>query len=182
MSLLFAGWYCYQSGYPLRALVPTALLFFFVLLLSTILSAAFAHGTLPARCSLLLSTAEWRVRCVPDGTYLRVVDVGSATPGQSWSIPLASPATDIDLAPDGSRVYVSNGKDSTVSVIRTADNQIEATVPVGKRPWNMALTPDGRKLYVANGKSNNVSVIDTTRLENIAEIPVGELPWGVVIR
>lgn len=47
VSLLFAGWYRYQSGYPLRALVPTALLFFFALLLSPILSAAFAHGTLP---------------------------------------------------------------------------------------------------------------------------------------
>jgi YVTN family beta-propeller protein len=68
-----------------------------------------------------------------------------------------------------------------VSVIRTADNQIEATIPVGKRPWNMAVTPDGQKLYVANGRSNSVSVIDTRRLEVISEVPVGELPWGVVI-
>ena len=69
-----------------------------------------------------------------------------------------------------------------MSVIRTSDHQVEATIPVGKRPWNMAVTPDGRKLYVANGRSNSVTVIDTQRLEAISEIQVGELPWGVTIR
>ncbi len=35
---------------------------------------------------------------------LRIVDL-AGNPGQSWTLPLASPATDIDLAPDGSRLY-----------------------------------------------------------------------------
>jgi YVTN family beta-propeller protein len=79
-------------------------------------------------------------------------------------------------------VYVSNGKDGSVSVIDTATNAVVATVPVGKRPWNMAITPDGAKLYVANGRSNSVSVIDTAANKVIREIPVGALPWGVVIQ
>ena len=67
-------------------------------------------------------------------------------------------------------------------VIDTASNQVTATIPVGKRPWNMAITPDGSKLYVANGRSNSVSVIDTASARKLADIAVGELPWGVVIR
>jgi YVTN family beta-propeller protein len=60
--------------------------------------------------------------------------------------------------------------------------QITATVPVGKRPWNMALSRDGKKLYVANGRSNSVSVIDTERAQTEVEISVGTLPWGLTIQ
>ena len=86
------------------------------------------------------------------------------------------------MAPDGKHVYISNGKDASVSIIDQATNSVIATISVGKRPWNMAITPDGKKLYVANGRSNSVSVIDTTTNTIAAEINVGELPWGVVIR
>jgi YVTN family beta-propeller protein len=85
------------------------------------------------------------------------------------------------VTPDGKRVFISNGKDGTVSAIDTATNTVVATIPVGKRPWNMAITPDGKKLYVANGRSNSVSVIDTGSNRVIKDIAVGELPWGVVI-
>jgi len=68
-----------------------------------------------------------------------------------------------------------------VSVIDTSNDEIIATIPVGKRPWNMAITPDGKKLYVAAGRSNAVSVIDTETNQKITDIPVGERPWGVVI-
>jgi YVTN family beta-propeller protein len=86
------------------------------------------------------------------------------------------------MSPDGKRVYVSNGKDGSVSVIDTASNAVVTTIPVGKRPWNMAITPDGSKLYVANGRSNSVSVIDTASNTVSKEISVGEMPWGVVIQ
>ncbi|MET1084624.1 MAG: cytochrome D1 domain-containing protein, partial [Burkholderiales bacterium] len=88
----------------------------------------------------------------------------------------------VAVRPDGKRVFVSNGKDGTVSVIDTAKGEVIATVPVGKRPWNMAVTPDGKKLYVANGKSNSVTVIDAETNQPIKDIPVGDTPWGVVIR
>ena len=86
------------------------------------------------------------------------------------------------MHPNGSRVYVSNGGEASVSVIDTVDNKIVATVPVGERPWNMAITPDGKKLYVANGRSGTVSVIDTVKNVKINDISVGKLPWGVVIK
>ena len=86
------------------------------------------------------------------------------------------------MHPDGSRVFVSNGKDGTVSVIDIATNKITTTIAVGKHPWNMAMTPDGGKLYVANGRSDSVSVIDTATNTKIKDIAVGKRPWGVVIR
>jgi len=79
-------------------------------------------------------------------------------------------------------VFISNGKDGTVSAVDTESHEILAAIPVGKRPWNMAITPDGRKLYVANGRSNSVSVIDAVDLKVISEVKVGEMPWGVVIK
>jgi YVTN family beta-propeller protein len=79
-------------------------------------------------------------------------------------------------------VYVSNGADGSVMRIDAARNAVDATIAVGKRPWNMALTPDGTRLYVANGRSDSVSVIDTAAGATTADIAVGKLPWGVVIR
>ena len=106
----------------------------------------------------------------PDGPVLDLSIVAMGGEGEG-----------IALLPDGSRVYVSNGKDGTVSAIDTASNSVVATVAVGKRPWNMARSGDGSKLYVANGRSASVSVIDTRRMESVKEIPVGSFPWGVAI-
>jgi len=84
-------------------------------------------------------------------------------------------------SPDGKRIYVSNGRGGTVSVIDVTTDSVIATVPVGKRPWGIALTPDGRKLYTANGPSNDVSVVDVDRLTVETKVPVGKIPWGVAL-
>jgi YVTN family beta-propeller protein len=85
------------------------------------------------------------------------------------------------VSPDGRRVYVSNGRGGTVSVIDPATDSVIASVPVGQRPWGIALTPDGGRLYTANGPSNDVTVVDTRDLTVVKTIPVGKLPWGVAI-
>jgi YVTN family beta-propeller protein len=85
------------------------------------------------------------------------------------------------MSPDGKRVYVSNGRGGTVSVIDVAADSVITSIPVGTRPWGIALTPDGRRLYTANGPSNDVSVVDTDKLTVVHKIPVGKLPWGVAI-
>jgi DNA-binding beta-propeller fold protein YncE len=53
-----------------------------------------------------VSTGEYAAVRQAGASELRVVSVGATLPGHAWTIPLASPATDIDLAPDGARVYV----------------------------------------------------------------------------
>jgi DNA-binding beta-propeller fold protein YncE len=53
----------------------------------------------------IVATGDYAAVRVAGHAGLRVVDLRAATAGQSWDIPLAAPPTDIDLAPDGSRVY-----------------------------------------------------------------------------
>jgi hypothetical protein len=58
---------------------------------------------------------------------LRVVNVGS-NPGNGWTIPLASPATDIDLASDGSRVFAVQRAAKQLAII---DIPADAQNPAG---------------------------------------------------
>jgi hypothetical protein len=52
----------------------------------------------------VVSTGEWAAVRQVNSATLRVVNVGS-NPGTTYSVTLASPATDIDLAPNGARLY-----------------------------------------------------------------------------
>ncbi|MBI3962860.1 MAG: YncE family protein [Deinococcus sp.] len=68
-------------------------------------------------------------------------------------------------SPDGSRVYVTNQFDSTVSVIDTTSNRVTATVRIESGPIGVAVSPDGLQIYVANIGSITVSVIDAATIE-----------------
>src|SRR5262249_9661433 len=52
----------------------------------------------------IVSSGEYAAVRQAGAAELRVVSVGATQPGRAWTIPLASPATDIDLSPNG-RVY-----------------------------------------------------------------------------
>lgn len=47
------------------------------------------------------------------------------------------------------RVFVTNERSGTLSVIDGATRRVAATVPLGKRPRGLKVSPDGRLLYVA---------------------------------
>ncbi len=68
-------------------------------------------------------------------------------------------------------VYVANAGNNTVSVITTANNAVENTIPVGPSPVALAEMPNGQKLYVANlgtgaspvnGSVMSVNTVDDT--------------------
>jgi YVTN family beta-propeller protein len=103
-----------------------------------------------------------------------------------------SPAgPDRDIAPgspllstapgDGVFAYVTNFTSGNVSVIRTSDNTVVATVAVGNGPNGVAVTPDGAFAYVANFFSNNVSVIRTSDNTVVATVAVGNGPQLVAV-
>jgi len=70
----------------------------------------------------------------------------------------------VAITPDGTRVYVTNYADNTVSVINTATNTAVATVPVGSGPWGVAITPQGTRVYVTNQNSSEVCDLKPTSI------------------
>jgi YVTN family beta-propeller protein len=111
--------------------------------------------------------------------------VGAAIP--VGRLPLA-----IAVTPDGAHVYVANSSritpwkgppfsDFTLSVIRTSDNTVIATVTVGDDPTGVTVTPDGDHVYVSNAGENTVSVIQTSDNTVIDTVTVGDEPKGVTV-
>ncbi|GEM_PF-355336 len=82
-------------------------------------------------------------------------------------------------SPDGTRVYVTNTDEGSVSVIDTATWQVIATVPDLPEPHDGELTPDGRLLYLATAGDSTMTVVDTVSLEVVQTFPVGQKPRGV---
>lgn len=80
-------------------------------------------------------------------------------------IPVGEFPGGVALTPDGSRLYVVNGGDRTISVIDTSTNAVVQTIantPSGK--GEIAMSPDGTRAYVPgfNNNKQGVTVIDTT--------------------
>lgn len=65
---------------------------------------------------------------------------------------LRSNVNDVELSPDGSRLYVTRGVDNAVSVLATSDLSFIGSMPSAWYPAGSAVTPDGRTLVVAEGK------------------------------
>lgn len=79
----------------------------------------------------------------------------------------------IAITPDGSRMYVDNAEDASVSVFDTATNVPLVEIPVGMNPIGLAITPDGSRAYVSSAGSDTVSVIAIATNSVIKTIPVG---------
>lgn len=65
---------------------------------------------------------------------------------------LRSNVNDVEISPDGSRLYVTRGVDNAVSVLATSDLSFIGSMPTAWYPSGSAVTPDGQKLVVAEGK------------------------------
>jgi YVTN family beta-propeller protein len=112
---------------------------------------------------------------------LNVIDTVSLTVLKVIALPPGSRPMKVKVASDGRRVYVSNGRAGTVSVLDGRTYELLNTIKVGVRPWGIALSPDGKFLYSANGPSNDVSVVDLEAGKEIARVKAGASPWGIAI-
>jgi YVTN family beta-propeller protein len=83
--------------------------------------------------------------------------------GQAVTVPVGSGPATLTILRDGSRVYVANQKDSTVSVVSLTNYQVLATIPVTGHPISIASTfstPFGQ-IYVLPSDQPYMSVIRT---------------------
>ena len=95
------------------------------------------------------------VAITPDGTQAYVANNGDGTvsviaTATNTVAGLPNPFA-VAITPDGTQAYVTNGyTTNTVSVIKTANRAVVATIPVGNFPIGVAITPDGTHAYVTN--------------------------------
>lgn len=112
-----------------------------------------------------------------EGNTVSVIDASSFK--RIGSIPVGQGPHNVQVAPDGRQVWVTNNGEPAKAVhnmpksehgamagtgeiwaIDTTTDAVVAKVPVGMHPAHVVVTPDGRFAYVANGGENTVSVVD----------------------
>ena len=82
---------------------------------------------------------------------------------------------------DTGRVFVSNERGDSVSVLDGITNQVISTISVGKRPRGVGISPDGTEVYVAVSIDNLISVIDPIKLEVIRTFSCGDDPEAFAV-
>jgi len=126
-------------------------------------------GTLPAQ-----RMASMKARVVQTnsaGDNVHVIDPATnKVVGVIYDIEVPHGVT---LAPDGSRIYITNESLSTLDVVDAKTLAITKRVKLSGHPNNLSVTPDSRKVYVGIAQAPGaVDVIDTTSLANIKSVPV----------
>jgi YVTN family beta-propeller protein len=76
------------------------------------------------------------------------------------------------IAPDGSRIYVSNEALSTLDVVDGKTLKVSKQIPLSGHPNNIAIGKDGRRVYVGIIQApGGVDVIDTASLQRVKTLP-----------
>ncbi|MFZ0905602.1 MAG: YncE family protein, partial [Mycobacterium sp.] len=97
------------------------------------------------------------------------------------TVPVGKDPFGVAVDPGTHTVYVTNGKDNTVSVIDASTRAVTVTVAVGKRPWGVAVDPGTHTVYDTNAGDGTMSVIDASTRTVTATVPVGKDPFGVAV-
>ena len=88
-------------------------------------------------------------------------------------IPDAEVIHGVAVAPDGSRLYLSNESTTTLDIVDAKTLRITKKIPLTSHPNNVAIRKDGRRLYVAiQAPDGGVDVIDTVAQERVKFIRV----------
>lgn len=129
--------------------------------------------------------AKTNITVVNTLTMTKVMDIGS---------PAMLKPHGISITPDFKYVIVANALSDNLTIVRTSDNAIVATVPVSGsvpalpvgytyqfEPYQSTVTPDSRYVYVTCRKSGDVRVLDLQQLKVIDSIKVGTFPLIPVI-
>ena len=83
----------------------------------------------------------------------------------------------VTIAPDGSRIYVTDESLKTLDVVDAKTLKVIQRIPLSGRPNNLDVSKDGAHVYVGIRQAPGaVDVIDTASLTNVKSIPVkGEI-------
>ena len=73
---------------------------------------------------------------------------------------VAGAASDVALANDNRRLYVTLKDKSKVAVLNTDSRTLEKYIVVGREPVSIVIKADGARAFVANSASDDISIID----------------------
>src|ERR1700733_3344745 len=74
------------------------------------------------------------------------------------------------------KIFVSNEKDNTVTVLDGDSLKIVATVKTGQRPRDLKVSTDGKSVYVVASDSDRFEVLDIATLKITGTMPSGPDP------
>lgn len=95
------------------------------------------------------------------------------------AVPVGANPTSVAVLADGSRAYVANSGNGTVSVISSLSNTVTKTITVGANPGPVVTaSTDSLKVAVLNKGSNSLTVIRTQDDTVSATLPVPTPPLG----
>jgi YVTN family beta-propeller protein len=77
------------------------------------------------------------------------------------------------LSRDGTRIYLTNGKGNSISILDTARQERIGVIRTGQGPNRIALTPDGGTLVYSLGEGNGVGFADVARGREILQLGIG---------
>jgi YVTN family beta-propeller protein len=77
------------------------------------------------------------------------------------------------VAPDGSRLYISNEADNTLDFVDAKTLKVTRKVPLSGHPNNLAIGRDGRRVYIGirEPEPGGVDVVDTASFRMVKTIP-----------
>lgn len=106
--------------------------------------------------------------------------------GKPWAlgatVPVGHCPAGIAFLPDGSKSYVLNAGDNTITPIDTATFTPGPAFAAGvSAPIFVAVTPDGQSIVTAGASSNTLAVISTANTGNVKTVAVGSSPLGVAV-
>jgi uncharacterized protein (TIGR03437 family) len=125
----------------------------------------------------------------PDANTVSIFTVAGDQNTKVAEVTVGTTPTGVAFSSDGTRLYVANHRENTVSVVSQQQGYsggtgwaVTGTIQVGTQPYGMVLSASGQKLYVSNTQSNTVSVINTGTNQVTATISnVGPQPRGLAI-
>ena len=93
----------------------------------------------------------------------------------SWAFLYAFTLQVVYAEPTG-RIFITNEKGNTVSVINGETLEIEGEIAIGERPRGIGISPDGTEVYVAVSEENLIAVFDPKTLEILRKFQSGSDP------
>ncbi len=95
--------------------------------------------------------------------------------------PLYRSPSQVAVARNGAKVFVSNYTGGQLSVIDANSHKVVKEISTGCGPHGIAVAPDGKTVYVANTFDHSIAVVDVAQGKVVSRIRCGFEPRGLAL-